>query len=328
VISAALERLRPHPHRGDVIAAGAVPLALAAVLIDLRMRQWSLGPRFVVLALISALILTMGLLAPLEYPSPRSYHSVLLVAGLIPFVFALVALAELLGARRPPGAGGVAWTLAVEGAIAAFAARRSNSAACTLVAAIAGAIAVEAFVAWVFRPVGLGTFRAVLVALTAALAVGAVRLRDRQRCHAVALVNAAGLTALAVAASYLYTLAIPSLLHVSGWVAYAPEQQGVPFGWKLYLIAVGFGLAAYGAVDRERGPAYLAVAVLGAFAVLTGPPSGARGTLVGWPLLLLVIGGAGLAIGLRPRRPLPPEPGTAEAPPAIPIDPEDRGGTR
>ena len=47
-----LDRLRPHPHRGVVIAAGAVPLAIAAVVIDLRMTQWSLGPRFAVVALI------------------------------------------------------------------------------------------------------------------------------------------------------------------------------------------------------------------------------------------------------------------------------------
>jgi len=143
----------------------------------------------------------------------------------------------------------------------------------------------------------------------------------------VQLVNAAGLTALVLAATYLYTLAVPSVFNVSGWVAYAPKQLLVPFGWKLYLLAVGFGLAAYAAVDREPGPAGFGLAVLAAFAILTGPPAGARGTLVGWPLLLLVIGGAGLVIGLRPRRPLPPEPGTAGAAAAVPIDSEDRGAT-
>jgi hypothetical protein len=30
------------------------------------------------------------------------------------------------------------------------------------------------------------------------------------------------------------------------------------------------------------------------------------GSLVGWPLVLLALGAAGLAIGLRPREPLPP----------------------
>lgn len=28
----------------------------------------------------------------------------------------------------------------------------------------------------------------------------------------------------------------------------------VPFGWKAFLLIVGFGLIAYPAIDRERGP--------------------------------------------------------------------------
>ena len=100
-----LECLRPHPHRGDVIAAGAVPLALAAIVIELRMTQWSLAPRFAVVALISVLLLTMAWLAPLESETPRTYHSILLVAGLVPLIVALQLLAEILGAHRPPGAG-------------------------------------------------------------------------------------------------------------------------------------------------------------------------------------------------------------------------------
>ena len=79
----------------------------------------------------------------------------------------------------------------------------------------------------------------------------------------------------------------------------------VAFGWKLFLLAIGFGLIAYAGVDRERGPGFIGVAVLAVFVVLTGLPTSAHGSLVGWPLFLLVIGGAGLAIGLRPRRPLP-----------------------
>jgi hypothetical protein len=324
-----LDRLRPHPHRGDVIAAGAVPLALAALLIELRMRQWSLGPRFVVVALLSGLILTMGWLAPLEDPSPRPYHTVLLIAGLLPLAVALVLLAEVLGARRPPGVGGLAWTFAFESALAAAAARRTRSAACTLVAAIAGLVAVEAAVGWVFRPQGLGTFRAVLLVLTACFGVGAVRLRDRERRHAVQLVNAAGVTALVLAATYVYAVAVVSLLRDSGafLTAFGAVHPSAPFGWKLYLVAIGFGLTAYGAVDREPGPAYLGVLVLATFLVLAGLPLGERGSLVGWPLFLLAIGAAGLAVGLRPRRPLPPEPGPRAAGPAVPIDPDHRDPT-
>jgi hypothetical protein len=35
---------------------------------------------------------------------------------------------------------------------------------------------------------------------------------------------------------------------------------------------------------------------------------GGRATLAWWPLLLLLLGGGVMAVGLRPRAPLPPEP--------------------
>jgi len=321
-----LNSLRPHPHRGAVIAAGAVPLAVAALMVEPRMRQWSPGARLVVVALLSGLILTMGWLAPLEGTSPRPYHSVLLLAGLVPLALALVLLAEVLGAHRPPGAGGWAWTFGLETVVAATAARRANSAACTLVAAIAGLVAVEALVAWLFRPHGLGTFRAVLLVLTAGFALGTVRLRDHQRRHAVQLANAAGLTALALAATYLFPIALASLLRASGafLTILGAGRPAVPFGWELYLLAIGLGLVAYACADGEPGPAYIGAAVLVAFAVLAGLPPVGRGSLVGWPLFLLAIGGAGLAIGLRPRRPLPPEPGSGVDAPTVPLDPGHR----
>ena len=89
-----------------MIAAGAVPLAVFALVVPLRMVQWPLGARFGVVAVISLLLLAMGWLAELETDEPRAYHSVLLVSGLLTLTVALVLLAELLGATRPPGAAG------------------------------------------------------------------------------------------------------------------------------------------------------------------------------------------------------------------------------
>jgi hypothetical protein len=319
-MSAALDRLRPHPHRGAVIAAGAVPLALAAIVIELRMTQWSLGLRFAVVALIAVLLLTMGVLAPLESSAPRAYHSVLLVSGLLPLVVGLQLLAEVLGASRPPGAGGDFWTFGAEAAIAAALARRLNSAVCTLIAALAGAIAVEAFVSWVFQPHGIGTFRAFLVVLGLAFGAGAVRLRDGRRRHAVQLVNAAGVVTLALAVTLLAGAIAASALSGLGNGVLFGASVNAAFGWKLYLLAVGFGLVAYAGVDSEPGPAYIGVVVLLAFAVMVGINLSGRGSLVGWPLFLLVIGAAGLVIGLRPRRPLPPPP-SSEPAPTVPLHP-------
>ncbi len=311
-----------------MIAAGAVPLAVLAVVIPLRMTQWATGPKFAVVALIAVLLFTLGWLAPLEGEAPRPYHSILLIAGLLPMIVALVLFAELIGAAHPPGAGGFVWVSLIETALAWAAARRANSGACTLIAAGAGAAFVFAFVAWAFKPHSFDTFRAMSVVLTLGYAAGSLRLRERRRRHAVQLVNAGGLLTLLLGLTYLES----TLLVVRGG-GLIPTSSGffgslsAPFGWKLWVLIVAFGLVAYGGVDRERGPGYIGLVMLLVFALLVGYPVSSRGSLVGWPLFLLIIGAAGLAIGLRPRAPLPPEPPT---PPHVPptVQPEPPPPTR
>ena len=90
-------------------------------------------------------------------------------------------------------------------------------------------------------------------------------------------------------------------------------------GWELILLATGLALVAYAGVDREPGPGYLGFVVLVLFVVLAGQPSRGGASLIGWPILLLLIGGAGVAAGLRPRRDLPPEPGPPTPPPPRPM---------
>ena len=71
------------------------------------------------------------------------------------------------------------------------------------------------------------------------------------------------------------------------------------------LYACGFGLCAFSAVDRVRGPGWIGVAVL---VTTTFVVAGGATTLIGWPLVLAAGAGALLTIGLRPSRPLPPPP--------------------
>ncbi len=318
-MSSVLERLRPAPYRGDITAAGAIPLALSAIVIDLRMTQWSVGVRLVVVALIAVLILTMGWLTPLDGPAPTQYHSMLLIAGLLPLLLALQLLAEVLGASRFPlvGSGRLAWTFAAEAAAALACARRANSAACTLIAALAGAVAVESAVRWIFGG-DLDTIRLVLFLLSLCFAAGAVRLRDGQRRHAVALVNAAGLAALTLGATYVIAITLSAQATRSGFSDVQSFGFGAasgPVGWELYLLAIGFGLIGYAGSDREPGPAYIGVLVLLSFAVMAGT---GHGTLIGWPVVLLALGVVGLVIGLRPSTPAPPPP-PAPLAPTIPL---------
>lgn len=64
--------------------------------------------------------------------------------------------------------------------------------------------------------------------------------------------------------------------------------------------------------------------MLSVFAVFVGAPVIARGSLIWWPLFLLLIGVAGIVIGLRPRQALPPSP-DANIPgpaPTVPLHPQ------
>lgn len=301
--------LAPKPFRGDLIAAGAAALSVGLVLLDTRVQDdWAVGVRFAVLALGAAMLLLMAWWAPVEGRTPRMYVSALLVAAFPLTTIALLELAELLGGSLD-GAGTVTWiALLLAGTYAAYAWRR-GSAISTLLAAAGAVVALLAAWSWIFDPDGTTAFEWLCLAAITVLALAAIALRDRHRPHAVALVDAAGLAALLLAA----------LLSI-GAVGEAFAGEGLagpsaPWGWKLVLVAVGFGLVAYGAVDRERGPIWLGVAVLGAFVVLAG-----EGNLLWWPLILLLVGVGAIAAGLRPTTAAPPAPERPEAP-TRPFDP-------
>lgn len=320
-----LALLRPHPHRGDLIAAGAVPFAVAVGLLDLRMDEtWGDGIHFVITALACALVLGMGFLALREpgHEHPRAYQTVLLVAGLNLLLGALMRLAQVLGSEEPlSSAGSLTWISLVFAATAAAAAwGRTNSPISALLALAGAGVFVLAFVDWVFSPESITTFRWILLALIVAYVAGHLRWRERKRRHAVHFVNAAGLAALALGLTLAVELFGALLVSDAGD---AIPSAGASTWWELVLLAAGLGLIAYAAVDREPGPAWVGVVVLVAFSLLAGPAGTDGASIVGWPLLLLLAGGAALAAGLRPLAPLPPSPDATRA--AAPTEPLPRG---
>jgi hypothetical protein len=307
-----LAAVRPHPHRGDLIAAAAVPLTVGVLMTEVRFDGvWGRGVLFVLAVLATTVVLGMGLLAPLEEERPRAYQTVLLVAGLALLALTILRLAQVLGEGSPFSASGtVTWMGTLLAAVAAVAAWRLRSPICALIEFVAGGLTLLAFVQWVFEPRGPNTSRWLLLVLILIYAAVHVRLRESWPRHAVHAVNAAGLAAIVLAGSYLVGAVLPVRLVGGG-------HPGT--GWELVLLAVGFALAAYAAVDREPGPGYLGFVVLVLFVALAGPPSASGASLIGWPILLLLLGGAGVAVGLRPRRDLPPEPGPPEPPPPRPL---------
>jgi hypothetical protein len=316
------ELLRPHPHRGDLIAAGAVPLTVALLLINVRLDDaWGTGIFLFLTGLAAAAVLAMGVLAPLEEERPRAYQVVLQLCGLALLFVALLRLAQVFGVGRPLGSDGASfWMLGVVATAAAWLARERRSAICTLVAAIAGTFSLLAFVSWAFSTDGSATSRWVLLFVALGLLVGALVLRDRHRAESVYLIDAAGFAVLAIGLTYVGTLLFGFAV-TEGPGGLVGGFAGPGAWWKLVLLAAGLGLVAYAGVDREAGPGYLGVLILLVFVVLVGQPGGGGPSLWFWPMVLLLVGGGMIAAGLRPREPLPPEPGPAAAAPVVPVAP-------
>jgi hypothetical protein len=317
------ELLRPPSHRGPLIAAGAVTLAVGVALEELRLdRSLSTGVHVLILLAAGGLIYWLGVQAPNEGGVPPAYQSVLLVTGLALIYPGLLMASELLGAGSNLPAGALAWTSALGAALALWPALARNSAICLLLATILGGIALLTLWDFVFHPGSQTPYRWLLLVVAAACVLGSLALREPAPRHAEQLVNAAGLA--------IATIGVAGLFGGFVSVVLTPFGDGgvlaglLPGFWEVVLLAAGFGLVAFGALDGSPGPAYLGVVNLVLFIVAV---AGSREpTLYWWPLTLLVVGGLAMAAGLRPRRPLPPEPDAyraGEAPLAARADGED-----
>ena len=293
--------LRPLPHRGDVVAAGAVALAALVALLQVRFDDaWGKGIHFLYAAAALALVATLALRAPREGDAPRAYQSALLATTFALAVPTLARLSLLLGADGLDSSGALAWGGSALAALGFGLAAARGSALCVLLGAVSLVLAALGLVDLVFSP-GVQTFRWLLIALVVALAAATVASRDHRPARAVAFADAGGLTALALALTFVLDQLFASS------PLFGP---GAGTGWELFLYACGFGLCAFSAVDRAPGPGWIGVAILLATTVMA---AGGKATLIGWPLVLAIGAGGLLVIGLRPSRPLPPAPSRGEA---------------
>lgn len=301
----ALDLLRPPAHRGPLIAAGAVVLATGILLAQLRLEEPVGDGVHLVYALLAAVLIGgLGVQARPEGNAPAAFASVLLVTGLVLLAVALVRLADVLGAGDAGyPAGALVWGSLVFGGVALVPALRSRSAICGFLAALAGVVAVLNVVQWLFEPDSGTPFRVLLVLMATGFVLASLALRGERYRGSVLLVDLAGLLMLALGLSLVGLLDLFAL--GNGGIAFA---QGAGTGWELLLLAAACGLIAFGAVDRQPGPAVIGVVTLAIFVVLATITDDGEETLLYWPVLLLLLGGGTMAAGLRPRDPLPPEP--------------------
>jgi hypothetical protein len=301
-----LELLRPPAHRTPLIAAGAVLFTAGVALEEQRLDdKLPNGIHLLIVAVSAALLLGLGAQARLEGGGPTASQSVLLVCGLLLLEGALLELSHVLGADFQGNfpAGAFVWTSLLLCGAALYPAIRLNSAICAMVAAIALAVAILAAAKWIFGADSQGVYRWLLLALSLAFVLASLVLRGGNPRHGELMVITAGVATLAIA----LVASVGALLGtIAGFGAVEADEGFLPNFWEFVVLAAGCGLIAYGAVDRVPGAAWLGLAHLLAF--LASASAGADDTLLWWPLLLLALGGGVLAAGLRPIRPLPPEP--------------------
>jgi hypothetical protein len=305
-----LELLRPPPHRGPLIAAGAVVLATGLALLELRlMDELAVGVHFLILGTAAGIVLALGLQAPNEDGRPPAYQSVLLVTGLLLLFPALLRLAATFGAEdfaTDFPAGELTWTSLVTGGVALFAALRRRSAICLFLAAVFGMVALLSGWEWVFENETFTASRWLLLVAAAGLVLAALALRANASRQAELLIDAAGVAILFIALQGVWITLFAGVALQTG-----VEQPSLPNFWELIVFAAGCGLVAFGAIDRSPGPAWLGVATLVLFVLDAGLEE--EGAIYFWPIALILLGTVAMAAGLRPRRPLPPEPNAYRA---------------
>jgi hypothetical protein len=291
------ELLRPPSHRGPLIAAGAVALGVGIALEEIRFAdKLGTGVHMVILLASGALIYWLGAQAANEDGQPPAYQSILLVVGLLLLFAGLLTASDVLGADFDGfPAGAIAWTSALMIGFSLWPALERNSAICLLLAAAFTAFALLSTWRFVFGETGPTPYRWLLLLLAFACVLASLALREPAPRHAQQLVNAAGLAIAAI-----------GVVAVVPGTVFGETGGPLPGIWEVALLGAGFGLIAYGALDQAPGPAYLGVLNTGLFiAVVAFSP---QETLYWWPLTLLLVGVVMLGAGLRPRRPLPPEP--------------------
>jgi hypothetical protein len=301
-LSGLLDLLRPPPHRGPLIAAGAVLVTLGIALEEVRLDdKLPTGVHLVILAVAAGAIYALGVQV-VQQGRPYAFQSVLLVCGLLLLFPALLTLADVLGAdfgEFPAGA--VVWTSLLYAGAALYPAVARGSSICALIGALALGLAAMAFANWVFGADSAATYRWLLALAAVAYVIVSLALRGTAPRHSEQMANAAGLAVLILGLTAVVPV-FTAFLFPFGAAAAGP----LPNGWELVVFAAGCGLVAYGAVDRAPGPAYLGVANLAVFLVSAAVSD--EDTLLYWPALILALGLGTMFAGLRPREPLPPEP--------------------
>ena len=298
--------------RGDWLRMlGGVLFALGATVLFVRKTDdWAAFPLLLVVAVPCVVVFGLGAMAALATGEVARWHAVLMVAGVLLSLLAFGQLWDVVGVNTDSSGFGFLIFVCAAG-LAAFAAFGVGAAYQALLAALAGIGAWLFFFDMILDDPDATAFRWLLLVLCLVYAAVAFALRDRGAPQAPEFVTAAGIAAVSVGLIGVIAGA-GEAFGALFFGAEPTEGEGQSFAWDVWLLLISLGLVAYGAVVHARGPAYVGFLGLLAFAILQGAEVNALlegdepdSSFLGWPLILLLIGAAGLAAGAIGRRPPP-----------------------
>jgi hypothetical protein len=183
---------------------------------------------------------------------------------------------------------------------------------------------------WIADGIGRDGLRWVLVFAAAALVAAAASLAQRERGSRDAgdLLTGAGIALVVGAGLVSLGATLDTLVLGLGTGTVVAESS---LFWDLILVAGSLALIYAGSAGRPRGPAVVGAIGLLLFVVVVGfetaaTPDERGGSLLGWPVVLLVTGALLLAQGLRGAGPRRTERRRARSAPPQPAPPPARGG--
>ena len=274
--------------------------------------DWGL---FAVLLLTFAFLYGVGMLGRLSIDRYRPWSGAYLVFGVI---VAPILLAQFVTAvNGTAGAAlNVAWIFLVTAALAVAASILAGARYALLLASLALIVSWSALWDKILSnglAAHLGIYRGLLLILAAILVVAgfAIALLDRPSGGARAIrrlpipVRAPAsdvITGAAVAAVLAGSLSFTRLFALNNPFLSFPTADSSLL-WEIVLLVVSVAAIGYGAWAGARGPAYVGGIGLFGFLVIAGADlndSTPEGSIVGWPLVLVIVGVLGFAASLVP----------------------------
>ena len=285
--------------RDALLIAGGVLFATGAIVLFIRKgTDWADFPLLLVVGVPFVLLYGLGV-SGRSSTELEPWRVALIVIGIVLAPLALAQLRDTLGLSDDSSF----WIFVIFGLTAALAGHASfvvGSAYAAFLMAVAGLVAWLALWDWILDDPGTNTLRWLLIVIGVAYLALAYSLRGGapQEPEVVTAAGIAGVVACVIGVAESGIQAVVGVGVVPG------GGEGQSVFWDALLLLISLALVAYAALRPARGPAYVGFAGLLAFALITGAQVSSLiegdepdQSIVGWPLLLLLAGGAALAVG-------------------------------